>query len=197
MKIREFALNYISLFLLLALTASSLIADWKLDPIWNILYARVQSNLFYNAHASSILAICFLGFYLAFRKKDGLPTGVFAAFSVAAIHELSLDFSDLVVFHQSSGISPMYGAYLFGFLIAGIYLGKRYHRRVFLVTTIIMVSWFLILTSLPHGTTISPDCPFCPSDDFYTWWVNLEEVGSWLLPVGLWLLPRRWFSRQG
>ena len=195
MEGRRFLANYISLFLLLALTADALVADWRLDPIWNVLYARIQLNLFYNAHASSILAVCASAFWLIY-KKDGIPVAVFAAFGTASIHELTLDFVDLTVFRISSGISWAYAVYLFAFLGIGFFISKPYHKRVWLSTFALMFVWFLILTALPHGSTIDPDVPFGASKDFYNPLVNVEEVASWLVPTGLWFLPRRWFWKS-
>lgn len=194
MQIKALLLNYVALFFLLALTADALVADWQLTP-WTILYARIHLNLFYNAHAASILSVCVAGYYLAFVKKDGLALGVFAAFSTASIHEITLDATDLMVFHQSSGLSPTYLVYLLGFLLAGLKLARPYHRRIMFVTALMMLCWFLVLTSLPHYSTIDPNVPFGPSADFNNVIANFEEVSSWLAPVSLWFLPRRWFIR--
>ena len=183
-----------SLFLLLFLTVDALDANWSFNPIWDILYARIQLNLFYNTHAISILAVCAAGWYLAFYKKDSLPVAVFAAFGTASIHELSLDAVDLAVFHIPSGISIGYGFTLFLFLGIGAFLFTgRYHKNVWAIQVVGMFAWFLILTALPHGSTIDPNVPFGASKDFYTWWVNAEEVFSWVIPLSLWFLPRRWF----
>ena len=191
MKIRAFALNYASLFLLLVLTTEALAGSWWEGP----LYARITLNLFYNAHALSILAIAAGAWWMVYRK-DGFPVAVFAALGTASIHELTLDFTDLAVFQISSGIDTRYAIYLFAFLAIGFFISKQYHKKIWALQFGLLLSWFLILTSLPHGSTIDPDVPFGASKDFYTWWVNLEEVGSWLAPMALWFLPRRWFWKQ-
>lgn len=190
MRLREYALNYIALFFLLALTADALIANWTLNPLWDLLYARIQMNLFYNAHASSILAICAAAFWMI-HKKDGIPVAVFSAFGTASIHEISLDIADLGVFHISSGLSLSYLVYLSAFLIMGLAIGKRYHRNILTMTFPLMMIWFLILTALPHGSTIDPDVPFGPSTDFNSPLANTEEVLSWIVPASLWFLPRK------
>ena len=174
-----------------------MVADWRpFDPIWNLLYAHIQLNLFYNSHASSVLAVCASAFWLIY-KKDGIPVAVFAAFGTASIHELTLDAVDILVFGIPNGISQVYAVYLIGFLVVGFFVSKRYHKEVWLWTAGMMLLWFLVLTQLPHYTTIDPDAPFVPSKDFYNPIANLEEVSSWLAPVSLWFLPRRWFSRLG
>ena len=186
---KSFVLNYVSLFLLLVLTADALTGTWWEGP----LYSRIQLPLFYNAHATSILAIVLAGWYLAFYKKDGIAVAIFAVLGTASIHELTLDAVDLAVFHISSGIDLRYGIYLFAFLGVGYFVSKRYHKEIWFWTAGLMTVWFLVLTALPHGSTIDPNVPFGASADFYTWWVNLEEVASWIVPVSLWFLPRRWF----
>ena len=176
--------------MLLLLTVDALDANWLAGP----LYARIQLNLFYNTHAVSILAVCLSAYWLIL-KKDGIPLAVFAAFGTASIHELMLDFVDLSVFHISSGISIVYGLYLLAFLGVGFLLTKKYHREIWLWTAGLMFVWYVVLTMLPHGSTIDPNVPFGASPDFYNPLVNIEEVASWIVPAALWFLPRRWFYR--
>lgn len=193
MKARDFLLNYAALFFLLVLTADALVANWTLDPLFDILYTRIQMNLFYNAHPISVLAVCAAAFWMVW-KKDGLPVAVFAAFGTASTHEIALDISDLGVYHISSGLSWTYLLYLLAFLGLGLVLGKQYHRRVLGVTFIIMLAWFFILTALPHYSTIDPEVPFGASPYFYSPLANVEEVVSWLVPASLWFMPRRMFQ---
>lgn len=192
MSIKQFALDYISLFLLLVLTVDALYADWTLNPI----YARIQLNLFQNSHAISILAVCASAYWMAFIKKDGMAVAVFAAFGTAAIHELALDAVDLSVFQMSSGLSVGYAVYLFAFLGIGFFISRPYHKRVWLVIFLMMMIWFLVNSMLPVGTTIDPLHPFEPTPDFYNPVTNIAEVASWIAPVSLWFLPRKWFLRQ-
>ena len=187
----QFVLNYASLFMLLVLTTAALDSTWLQGP----LYARIQLNLLYNTHGLSVLAICVSAFYLAFVKKDGLAVGVFASFGIASIHELSLDAVDFSINHIGSGIEPKYALYLFGFLGVGYFISKRYHREVWLWAAGMLLSWYLLASFFNIGSSTTLDA-FTPSKDFYNPLTNFMEVASWLVPASLWLLPRRWFSRQ-
>ena len=197
---KQFILNYVSLFMLVFLTVDALDASWWQGP----LLAKIQLNLFYNNHALSILAVTGSGFYLWLRKKDPLPTAAFAAFGIASIHELILDVSDVAFFGQQSGISIGYAVALFGVLGVGFFVSKRYHKEVWFAAAGIMFVWFFLTgyINLNHpfgwyiGGTIDPSVPFGASPDFNNPVANGAEVGSWLLPCSLWLLPRRWFKRE-
>ena len=189
-QMKAFILNYFSLFALLVLTVDALDANWLAGP----LYARIQLNLLYNTHALSVLAICLGAFYLAFYKKDGLAVGVFSAFGIASIHELSLDAVDFSINHIGSGIEPKYAAYLFGFLLVGFFIAKPYHKRIWIASAVMLFSWFILASFGHFGSSTTLDA-FTPSKDFYNPLTNFMEVSSWIVPASLWLLPRRWFTR--
>jgi hypothetical protein len=198
---KDFALNYAALFMLLVLTADGLYADWSFNPVYDIVFAKVQLNLFFNAHASSILAIVCAAYYMAFVRKDGLAVAVFAAFGTASMHELGLYVVDEVAFKTTSGANAIYAAYLLVFLVIGWVIIKRYHKRVWAATLALTLAWYFVLAGLTLsgygvGSTLSSTVPFAQSALFYNPITNLAEVVSWLAPVSLWFLPRKWFRSR-
>ena len=187
--------------MLLVMTVDGLYADWSLNPIYDLVFARVQLNLFLNAHASSILAIVAAAYYMAFLKKDGLPVAVFAAFGTASIHELSLYSVDEIAFRSTSGVNLYYGIYLLGFLSIALMISKKYHRNVLFSTALLMFIWYFALATLTYsgfviGSTADANVPFGKSSFFYNPVTNVAEVISWLAPTSLWFLPRRWFGQK-
>jgi hypothetical protein len=188
MEVKTFALNYLSLFILLIFTADALDSTWLQGP----LFARVQLNLLYNTHGLSILGLCIGGFFLTFYKKDGLAPGVFAAFGVASIHELTLGLVDSFK-GIPTGLDPRYVLYLSVFLTIGWFVVRPYHRRVWLAAFVILFAWFCLEYFL--GTGSSTLSGFQPSPDYYNPLTNLVEIATWLVPASLWFLPRQLFYR--
>jgi hypothetical protein len=201
MKVREFVINYIALFILLTMTVDALDSNWNLNPIWDLFYSRIQLNLFYEAHAFSILPFCIAAFFMWKVKKDEMATAVFAALGTASIHEICLDINDEIYFRVSSGISPGYALVLLSILGIGAFIAcKRYHKNVWAATFVMMTAWFAVIGFLGYfhiysvGSTIDPNVPFGKSIWFNNPVTNVAEVVSWIAPSSLWFLPRKWFQ---
>ena len=177
-------------------TINSLIADWRADILWDIVYARVQTNWFLYAHASSFLFLCFTVYYFWLVKKEWVAVAAFAVFGSAAIHEFTLDIVDIFLFKIDSGLSLAYGVYLAAFLVIGWFIVSPYHKKIWLLTVVVMFMFYFVAGLWLHlGSTLNgygqPDPTF-----FYSPVSNAGEVLSWVIPTALWFLPRRWFSRR-
>jgi hypothetical protein len=194
MRFRNIAANYVALFLLLFLTANALVANWTLDPIWDLLYARVQSSFFHNTHAISTLSICAVCFVLLAKFKfKGLPMIVVSCVATASIHELTLAVFDIALSTElPQGVSLQYAIYLSAFLILAVWKGSHFQRRILGTQFFVLVLVYLLDVILKPGSTISGSEP---SPFFYNPLTNAVEVLSWVVPALLWLLPRTTIER--
>lgn len=176
-----------------ALLVDSCFANWKLNLLWDLLYARVTGPIFYGARASSLLSICVMAVVLMVRYRSFVvPT--LALLGTASIHEFSLLAvalawwpMDGVVF-RGDGISLNYAVWLTIFLLVGWRFIGSYERKMWVVLAGVMLAWYWVEMFTPWPSTLNPAY-------FYNLGSNTSEAVSWFLPASLWLLPRRWLTK--
>jgi hypothetical protein len=178
--------------LLGVLAINSLFANWNLNAVWDLCFARVTGPIFYGARASSLLAICGMAVYLSWRWRSP-SIATLALFGTASIHELSLLAVALAwwpldgVRFDGDGISLSYFLWLLGFLLLGLKFLPSYQKRMWLIIAGVMLAWYWVAMFTPWPSTMDPRY-------FYNLGSNLSESVSWFLPVSLWLIPRRWLN---
>ena len=199
MEIKAFVLNYISLFLLFTLLVDALIADWTLNPIHDVLFARISGPIFYMNHASVVVFLCSIGLVRILQSRlTIIAPWCFAIFATASIHELALGGSDIIVGgfdFAGLALSPKYALYLTILLVAAIIYCKPFQRRVLVYMAIGVVSFFFtqIIWEYP-GTVGSTILGFNPTANFYNPSTNFWEVVNWLVPGAMWLMPKSWMQ---
>jgi hypothetical protein len=189
MRLREAAINYVALFLLLFLTANALVANWTLNPVWDLLYARVQSSFFHNTHAVSMLSVCLVAFVLLAKSKlRGMPVIIVCCIATASIHELTLAVFDIALSKSlPQTVSFQYAGYLSLFLFLAIWKGSHFQRRILGTQFFALIILYALDIVLKPGSTI---VGAQPTTLFYNPLTNAVEVFSWLIPALLWLLPQ-------
>ena len=199
MEIRKFALNYVSLFLLMTLFVDALLANWTFSPEWDILFARIQGPIFYMNHASVVVFICGIGLFRIIQSRfTEIHQWALAIFATAAIHELALGGADVVLggfSFASLTLSPKYAVYLTMFLIAAIMWCKPYQRRILVYMSIGIVTFFFAQLINEYPTTVgSSIIGFEPTANFYNPSTNFWEVVNWIVPGAMWLMPKSWMQ---
>ncbi len=201
-RITWFGLAGFSLFSIIFLAVDSAIANWSLNPVDDLLYARIEAPLFYNAHALSILPLMFIG--LAFVMKgvftkqpiDYYPRSCFAILATGSIHELALFFVDVTIrnFKSLAGLSVSlgYGLWLSFLLLLGVGIGTTHQRRILFLQFVGFVGFYLLDLAIPTGSSL---IGLMPAKDFYNPATNAREVSSWVIPVLFWLIPQKVTTR--
>ncbi|MDE1824350.1 MAG: hypothetical protein KGH74_03555 [Candidatus Micrarchaeota archaeon] len=180
--------------LLVYLAYNALHADWKLDPLWNLLYARIRGPIFYLAHSSSMLGVVAVAIIKVAPNvlKTSQPTRwIVAVFSTVSVHELDLDLIKL-----TGGIGYLdslnYMLYLLGFLVLAFIICTPYQKRVILTIGAILIPFFILTEMLFYIGTDVIDFNYGP--DIYSPSTNAVEVSTWLTASAVWFLPERWFQ---
>jgi hypothetical protein len=181
----------ILLLMLSALLASAIYANWNLNPVWDVFFARITGPVFYGAHATPLLAICLVAVYLSIFKYRSFTIPVIALFGTASIHELSLLgvgylLNGLLngIWFAYNNISLSYAVWLVVFLIVGLRILPNRELKTWGLIAILMLSWWSITAFLPVVSTLDPA-------HFYNLASNVQEGVSWFLPTAIWLLPRK------
>lgn len=189
----EYTGNSILGMFLVVLTINCLVADWTLNPIWDIFFARVRWPIFYEVHASSILSICFVGLFRIIQSRGQISQWVSSTFATASLHELILYVFDLSLlgwnYKQPIGVAWQYATWLIVFLSIAILIGSKYQKRILFFQCIFFLMWFTIDIIVKPGSSING---FFPTAQFLNPLTNVMEVMSWLIPAGFWLIPQRW-----
>lgn len=198
MRIKEVLLtcsDAIFLGIMVYLFYNVLQAQWTLDPLWDLFYARITGPIFQTAHASSMLFILAVAAdkIAPHILKTGHPSKwMLAALSTVSMHELTLD-----LVKATGGIgfldSYRYMAYLVAFLVLSLLFCSPYQKRVLLVIGAVLLPFF-ILTGLAFHLGVDV-IDFNPGPYILDPTTNVVEVASWLIPSALWFLPERWFAR--
>ena len=192
--------------LLALLTFDALISDWRLDPVWDILYARVKGPLFYNAHASSVLLMCLVGIYASYRMKSAVKGFAFIL-GMGAVHEIILAIF-YIPFGSSSGITFFtivggrsyygldYGSYLLMGLGTFLLLAPAWGRRLIVYMCAFIVPYYFMCFFLyAHGIIGETVDGFALTRWAYDPLNNGVEVAGWLGICLIGLMPKSLASR--
>jgi hypothetical protein len=181
-------------FLLVALTVNSLYATWSLNPLYDLLYSRVQGMIFYNSHSSSICFLCLTAFVMIAKDRGHIARWTLALFGVAAIHEFALNIFDLTVFGVSSGMAVSYAIWLGFFLLIGWFVIPVELKQRWIAIAVFMFLFYLLTFSFHVG---SSNNGFLLTSLAFNFWTDLTEVSSWIIPTSFFYLPKEWFKWTG
>jgi hypothetical protein len=178
------------LVMLSTLISSGIHANWTWNIVWDLFYARITGPIFIGAHATSLLAICFVAVYLVIFRYRSFTIPTIALFGTASIHDLSL----LGVGYLANGlmngiwfaynnIGLWYAVYLVVFLIIGLRLLPKYELKTWGILTVMMIAWYSAAVFSYVPSTLDPAY-------FYNLASNVSESVSWFLPASIWLVRR-------
>lgn len=192
-------LNLFAFLLMVGVLLDGLIADWTINPVHDILFAKIGGPLFTTAHAFSILAVAIAGLVVAARTKS-LLKGTGVTFGTAAIHELML-VPLAYVFQKDPGIHVFqpgffffdYGAYLLIALGASLVAFPELRSR-FALFFVLISAYYLVTFIGAYGLNLPWFQPTInsatgPTPYFLAWPNNLQEIFGWALGAAVWLVP--------
>lgn len=195
----RFAASAFAAMVMVAVALDGLIADWTLDPVHDILFAKIGGPVFTTAHAFSIVFVVFCGAVVALKTKSMLQ-GAAVTFGTAAIHELML-VPYAYLFSEDPGIHIFqpgffhfdYGAYLLIALILSVVFFPKL-RPGFLLVFVFATAYYALTFTSAYGLHVAWFQPTInsgtgPTAYFHAWPNNLQEIFGWAVMSGLWLLP--------
>jgi hypothetical protein len=191
--------------MMVGVALDGLISDWTLNPIHDILFAKIEGPAFTTAHAFSIVFVVFCGAVMAVKTRS-VVKGAAVTFGTAAIHELML-VPYAALFQQDPGIRIFqpgffffdYGAYLLIALGLSLFFFPTLRPTFFLVF-LFSVCYYAVTFTGAYGLHLPWFQPTInsgtgPTAYFSSWPNNLQEVFGWGVMSGVWLLPTKWRDR--
>lgn len=182
--------DYFFLFVFLLFFASAFIADWTLNPIHNLFFARLTGFLFYNLHASSLMAVSLVGVYFLVKTRlRDISRTVLGIAGLGAIHEFvwgsfygSLFLSSNIRYYSAFGI----------FLILAYIFCRAKQRRALSISFIFITPYELF--GIVAGVPLTQTDLFTPTEYFNALIPNAFEVLSWILISLVYLLVCLYYS---
>lgn len=175
------------LFLTLLCLSNALIADWRFDLVWDLLYARVGGFLFYLVHASSMVFVCSVALVRFGMNgwKDATRI-VLTTASIAGIHEMLYETINKTLIVQRP-VDFQYVA-LWSVVVAGGFLiGTNRDVDTMLLALLFMAAYILLMYPVLHvPTTLTDDLSL--NQYGYAFVPNFVEVFGWFFPPALLLI---------
>lgn len=107
-KVQDAILNVVGLLILVTLTMSAAFSDWRLDPVWDFLFARTSGFPYPDVHSSALLAVVFGVGWLTAGKSKSLWKGALAMVGVAGLQEMVWMIGDVVWTGTNTNVAPPY-----------------------------------------------------------------------------------------
>lgn len=160
------------------------IADWRLNPLWDLTYARVEGPILFGNHAIVGLLVVGCAFYLSYPEGKILFSAV-AILAVVGLHELIVQLLSIPLYGWALVQPQMFTNWqyvLWGCMAAFIGFSNIKQKKAFFITACVIFFYFCIVFSIYALQDFRPITlmKFAPGPQYWSLEANIVEVIGWV-----------------